>query len=73
MILLSASVAKTASWWTSSATVSLGYVNNRRVTQISDETFADGRVGIYIASDEGIADVLVDSFQVFSSVPSMTG
>jgi serine/threonine protein kinase len=50
-----------------------GYVNNRRVTQVFDETFTDGRVGIYIASDEGIANVLVDSFQVFSSIPSMTG
>jgi hypothetical protein len=50
-----------------------GYVNNRRVTRVSDETFADGRVGIYVASDEGTATVLVDSFQVFPSVPSMTG
>jgi serine/threonine protein kinase len=49
-----------------------GYVNSVRVTRINDETFADGRVGIYIASDEGIAMVLVDSFQAIPSVPSMT-
>ena len=50
-----------------------GYVNNRRVTQLRDETFTDGRIGIYIASDAGIADVQIDSFQVIPSVPSMTG
>lgn len=50
-----------------------GYVNNRRVTRVNDESFTAGRVGIYVASDEGIAEVLVDSFQVFPSVPSMTG
>ncbi|MBK8026094.1 MAG: protein kinase [Chloroflexi bacterium] len=48
------------------------YVNNRRVTRVSDSTFKDGRIGIYIATDNGDATVLVDQYRVFSSVPSMT-
>ncbi|MCK6577681.1 MAG: protein kinase [Anaerolineae bacterium] len=48
------------------------YVNNRRVTRVSDSTFTGGQIGIYIASDNGDARVLVERYRVFSSVPSMT-
>jgi len=50
-----------------------GYVNNRQVTRVTDSTFSAGGVGIYIAADEGPAAALIDSYQVYSSVPSMTG
>jgi serine/threonine protein kinase len=49
------------------------YVNNTRVLRLSDDTFERGGVGIYIASDDGTAVVDVDRYQVFQSVPSMTG
>jgi serine/threonine-protein kinase len=49
-----------------------GYVNNRRVTTVRDSTFADGQIGIYFATDQGEATILVDSFKVYPSVPSMT-
>lgn len=48
------------------------YVNNRRVLRVSDTTFDDGQIGIYIAADAGTATVLVDKYRAFSSVPSMT-
>lgn len=50
-----------------------GFVNNRSVVRLTESTFAGGRVGIYIASDDGDANVMVDRYRVFSSVPSMTG
>jgi serine/threonine protein kinase len=50
-----------------------GYVNNRRVVRLRDETFDGGQIGVYIASDDGIVDVFIDTYQVFPSVPSMTG
>ncbi|MBW4435991.1 MAG: serine/threonine protein kinase [Pleurocapsa minor GSE-CHR-MK-17-07R] len=49
------------------------YVNNTRVVRLSDDTFANGAVGIYIASDDGAAIIDIDRYQVFQSVPSMTG
>jgi serine/threonine protein kinase len=49
------------------------YVNSRRVTRVTDPTFGDGgAIGVYVASDDGTATVLIDQFRVFSSVPSMT-
>jgi hypothetical protein len=49
-----------------------GYVNNRRVVRLSDTTFEEGQVGIYVAADSGTATVLVDKYRAFSSVPTMT-
>ncbi len=50
-----------------------GYINSERVVQVRDNTFTSGRVGIYVASDDGEAIVDVESYQVIPSVPSMTG
>ncbi len=50
-----------------------GYVNDQRVTRVSDSTLSDGRVGIYFATDSGDSTTLIDSYRVYSSVPSMTG
>lgn len=50
-----------------------GYINDERVVQVQDDNANGGRVGIYVAADDGEAIVDVDSFQVFPSVPSMTG
>jgi serine/threonine protein kinase len=50
-----------------------GYVNNRAMFRLTDETLTPGRVGIYIASDDGAASVLVDRFSVNDSTSSMTG
>jgi len=49
-----------------------GYINNQRVTSVTDSTFTDGQIGIYFAADEGNATVMVDSYKVYPSVPSMT-
>jgi serine/threonine protein kinase len=50
-----------------------GYINNRRVFRLIDDTLPDGRIGIYFAADDGEMTVDVSSFQVYPSVPSMTG
>jgi hypothetical protein len=50
-----------------------GYVNNHSVFRLTDETLEPGRVGIYIASDDGVASALVDRFSVNDSTSSMTG
>ncbi|MFQ3565449.1 MAG: serine/threonine-protein kinase [Aggregatilineales bacterium] len=50
-----------------------GYINNRRVFRLSDDTLPDGRIGIYFAADDGEMTVDVSRFQVYPSVPSMTG
>jgi serine/threonine protein kinase len=50
-----------------------GYVNNRQLVRITDADISDGQVGIYIAADEEPAFILVDTYQVYASVPSMTG
>lgn len=49
-----------------------GYVNSRSVVSLTETTFSSGGIGIYTASDNGPAVVLIDTFRVFSSVPSMT-
>ncbi len=49
-----------------------GYVNEKQVVRVSDGTLPAGRVGMYFATDDGEATVTVDSYQVESSVPSMT-
>ncbi|MDX2160539.1 MAG: serine/threonine-protein kinase [bacterium] len=50
-----------------------GYVNNNRVVRVTDSTFDDGQIGIYIGSDDGASVIEIDSFKVYPSVPSMTG
>lgn len=50
-----------------------GYINNRRVFRLTDDTLPDGRIGIYFAADDGEMTVDVSNFQVYPSVPSMTG
>ncbi len=50
-----------------------GYVNNRPVFRITDSSLEPGRVGIYIASDDGASTVLVDNYSVHDSTSSMTG
>lgn len=50
-----------------------GYINNQRVIVIEDATFEEGGVGIYFATDDGPATAMIDTFQVYQSVPSMTG
>lgn len=51
------------------------YVNNKVVVRLSDATFLNGRIGLYIATGDGSAIVTIDKFRIFSSssVPSMTG
>jgi len=49
------------------------YVNSRPVARVSDATLTPGRVGIYLASDDGPATVLVDEYRVRDSTSSMTG
>lgn len=49
------------------------FVNNRQVTRVNDSSFSSGRVGIYVAADDEPAQVRVDTYQVYASVPSMTG
>jgi serine/threonine protein kinase len=53
----------------------MGFVNNEQVVSVTDDTFSEGGIGIYLAThDTGITDVLVDSYQVLpASPPSMTG
>lgn len=51
----------------------IGLVNGVQVTNIREETFEEGAVGIYLASsDTGIAKILVDNYQILLSSPSMT-
>lgn len=50
-----------------------GYVNNRQLTRITDVDLREGEVGIYVAADDGPALIEVDTYQVYASVPSMTG
>lgn len=50
-----------------------GYVNGQLVVDVSDTTYAEGGVGIYLASTRsGGASLLVDTFSVRSITPSMT-
>lgn len=49
------------------------FVNNRQVTRVNEAGFSAGRVGIYVAADDEPAQVRVDTYQVYASVPSMTG
>lgn len=51
----------------------IGYVNNRQVVRVSDASLQNGQIGIYFATDDGEALVSVDSYRVFSTIPSMTG
>jgi hypothetical protein len=51
----------------------IGYVNNRQVVHVTDDSLENGRIGIYFATDDGEATVSVDSYRVFSTIPSMTG
>ncbi len=50
-----------------------GYINNRQVVRVEDDTFSTGEIGIYFATDAGEATVVLDEYRVFPSVPSMTG
>ncbi len=50
-----------------------GYVNSQQIIRVVDDTLDGGTVGIYFATDDGAASVLVDSYKVYPSVPSMTG
>ncbi|HYO87203.1 MAG TPA: serine/threonine-protein kinase [Candidatus Limnocylindrales bacterium] len=50
-----------------------GYVNNRPVFRLTDATLEPGHVGIYIASDDGASNVLIDQYSVRDSTSSMTG
>ncbi len=50
-----------------------GYVNNKRVTRVTDGTLDGGKIGLYFATDDGPATVTVDEYRVYASVPSMTG
>ncbi len=52
--------------------VLIGYVNNRQMVRVTDDTFKDGRIGMYFATDDGEATVSVDSYRVYSTIPSMT-
>lgn len=49
------------------------YVNSQPVVRLSDNTLVPGRVGIYLASDDGPATVMVDEYRVRDSTSSMTG
>jgi hypothetical protein len=54
------------------------FVNGDWVTSIMDDTFADGGIGIYLASPpDGQTSILVDMYQVMDSAlilgESMTG
>lgn len=49
-----------------------GYVNGRQLVRVDAGTLPAGRIGLYFATDDGAATVSVDSYRVFSSVPSMT-
>lgn len=49
-----------------------GYINNSQVTRVMDDTFDGGQVGIYIATGDNPATALIDTYQTYSSVPSMT-
>jgi serine/threonine protein kinase len=52
----------------------IGFVNDERVVSVTDTTFAEGGIGIYIASpDDGEANVTVDRYETISAVESMTG
>jgi len=51
----------------------LGTINNQQLVNVQDSTFTDGGIGIYLGTDAGAASVLIDSFRVDASVPSMTG
>lgn len=50
------------------------FINNQPVTEpIVDDTFVAGDIGIYVAAPEsGIADVVIDMFEVYPIIPSMT-
>ncbi len=50
-----------------------GYVNSLRVVSVSDATLDAGKIGVYFATDDGEATVTLESYSVYSSVPSMTG
>jgi serine/threonine protein kinase len=50
------------------------FINNQPITDpILDTTFITGSIGIYVAApNDGIADVMVDLFEVYPIIPSMT-
>ena len=50
-----------------------GFVNNQRVTQVTDATFGPGRIGMYIGSDDGASTALIDEYRVRAVTTSMTG
>ncbi len=52
-----------------------GYVNGQQVVRVSDDTFSNGNIGIYLAThSEGVTSVLVDYYQTYPAAPpSMTG
>ncbi len=50
-----------------------GYVNGLRVASVTDDTLDAGKIGVYFATDDGEATVTLESYRVYSSVPSMTG
>ncbi len=49
-----------------------GYVNGRQLVRVNAGALPAGRIGIYFATDDGEATVSIDSYRVYSSVPSMT-
>lgn len=57
---------------TLSGSLITGYVNSQEVTRVTDDTLDEGRIGVYFATDSGEATVSIDSYRVFSTIPSMT-
>lgn len=51
----------------------VGFVNFQPIIRLEESTFAEGRIGIYLAApDDGTASLEVDSFEVYPIVPAMT-
>ncbi len=50
-----------------------GYANGKRIVSVTDGTLDAGKIGVYFATDDGEATVTLESYRVYSSVPSMTG
>jgi serine/threonine protein kinase len=51
----------------------VGFVNYQPIIRLEESTFAEGRIGIYLAApDDGTASLDVDSFEVYPIVPAMT-
>ena len=50
-----------------------GYVNGEKIVEVTDNSFDEGGIGIYLASTSaGGASLLVDSFSVRNVTPAMT-